>query len=191
VSAWQQKQRERQARFWELIRKGWTNTAACEAVGVERRQGYRWRKAAGGRIPEPVRPTSGRYLWLEERLAIADLHMEGKGVREIAAVLNRAPSTISRELERNASGGDSGGNAGGDSGGSSSRRRRGPQRRRYAPTCIGPPSSRCVFGVYGCARVCCLPSVRADSSHGRECQGSRSDRGATSRRGALDRPDRA
>jgi IS30 family transposase len=137
VSAWQQKQRERQARFWELIRKGWTNTAACEAVGVERRQGYRWRKAAGGRIPEPVRVTSGRYLSLEERLAIADLHMEGKGVREIAAVLNRAPSTISRELERNASGGDSGGHpgsdSGGDSGGWSSRPRRGRQRRRYAP----------------------------------------------------------
>ncbi len=46
VSMWQQSQLERQARFWELIRQGRTNTAACEAVGVERRQGYRWRKAA-------------------------------------------------------------------------------------------------------------------------------------------------
>ena len=103
MSVWQQMQRERQARFWELIGKGWTNTAACEAVGVERRQGYRWRKAAGGRIPGPPKPTSGRYLSLAERLAIADLHLEGKGVREIAAALNRAPSTISRELQQNGS----------------------------------------------------------------------------------------
>jgi IS30 family transposase len=122
VSEWQQKQRERQARFWELIRKGWTNTAACEAVGVERHQGYRWRKAAGGRIPGPVRATSGRYLSLEERLAIADLHLEGKGVREIAAGLNRAPSTISRELKRNGSSSSS----------SSSVKDRG-LRPRYAP----------------------------------------------------------
>jgi hypothetical protein len=83
VSVWQQMQRERQARFWELIREGWTNTAACEAVRVERRQGYRWRKAAGGRIPGPPRPTSGRYLSLAERLAIA----------RVRPVANRPPAT--------------------------------------------------------------------------------------------------
>jgi transposase, IS30 family len=122
VSEWQQKQRERQARFWELIRKGWTNTAACEAVGVERHQGYRWRKAAGGRIPGPERPVSGRYLSLEERLAIADMHLQGRGVRDIAAALDRAPSTISRELERN-----------GFPGSTSSSSGRAPRSRRYAP----------------------------------------------------------
>jgi IS30 family transposase len=126
MSAWQQVQRERQARFWALIRKGWTNTAACEAVGVERHQGYRWRKAAGGRIPASPRQASGRYLSLEERLAIADLHLAGQGVRDIAAALNRAPSTISREVERNGSM---------DSSGSKSRSSAEslPQRRRYAP----------------------------------------------------------
>src|SRR5919112_410779 len=61
VSAWQQKQMERQARFWELIGQGKTNTAASEAVGVERSQGYRWRKAAGGRIPPAPRVVSGRF----------------------------------------------------------------------------------------------------------------------------------
>jgi IS30 family transposase len=129
VSEWQQRQLERQARFWELIRKGWTNMAACEAVGVERRQGYRWRKAAGGRIPGPVRATSGRYLSLEERLAIADLHLEGKGVRDIAAALNRAPSTISRELQRNGSMD----NLSSSSGRTNSGARRVPRWRRYAP----------------------------------------------------------
>jgi IS30 family transposase len=101
MSAWQQKQLERQARFWEQIRQGKTSTAACEAVGVERRQGYRWRKAAGGRIPLAPRVVSGRFLSLEERLAIADLQRAGKGVRGIAAELGRSPSTISRELTRN------------------------------------------------------------------------------------------
>ncbi len=103
MSAWQQKQVERQARFWELIRQGKTNTAACEAVGVERRQGYRWRKATGGRIPLAPRVVSGRFLSSEERLAIADLQRAGKGVRAIATELGRSPSTVSRELTRNQS----------------------------------------------------------------------------------------
>jgi transposase, IS30 family len=101
VSAWQQKQLEKQAGFWEQIRQGKTNTAACEAVGVERRQGYRWRKASGGRIPLAPRVVSGRFLSLEERLAIADLRRAGLGVRGIAAALGRSPSTVSRELTRN------------------------------------------------------------------------------------------
>jgi hypothetical protein len=50
VSEWKQRQLERQARFWEQVRAGATFTAACEAAGVERHQGYRWRKVAGGRM---------------------------------------------------------------------------------------------------------------------------------------------
>jgi IS30 family transposase len=44
---------------------------------------------------------SARYLSLEERLQIADLHLAGASMRAIAARLGRAPSTISRELRRN------------------------------------------------------------------------------------------
>jgi IS30 family transposase len=110
VSEWKQQQLDRQARFWEFIRLGWTNTA-CEAVGVERHQGYRWRKATGGRIPSPPRSTSGRYLWLEERLRIADLHLGGATVGAIAIELGRSPSTVSRELTRNGPGADSKGRA--------------------------------------------------------------------------------
>jgi transposase, IS30 family len=101
VSEWKQRQLERQSRFWEQVRAGATFTAACEAAGVERHQGYRWRKAAGGRIPPVPRVGCGRYLSLPERLQIADLRLAGKGVREIALELGRAPSTISRELARN------------------------------------------------------------------------------------------
>ncbi|MBO1031338.1 IS30 family transposase [Tessaracoccus sp. SD287] len=45
---------------------------------------------------------SGRYLSFAEREEIAILRALGKGVREIAATLRMSPSTISRELRRNA-----------------------------------------------------------------------------------------
>jgi len=47
-------------------------------------------------------PLSGRYLSFAERERIALLRAKGHGVREIARQLGRAPSTISRELRRNA-----------------------------------------------------------------------------------------
>ncbi|WP_370288964.1 helix-turn-helix domain-containing protein [Cryobacterium sp. Hz9] len=53
---------EKQARFWVLIVQGSTLTAACAAVGVNRRTGRRWRQATGGRIPLPEAERSGRYL---------------------------------------------------------------------------------------------------------------------------------
>ncbi|MCC8250167.1 IS30 family transposase [Saccharothrix sp. NEAU-S10] len=43
----------------------------------------------------------GRFLSQDERLRIADLVRGGAGVRTIARELDRAPSTISRELRRN------------------------------------------------------------------------------------------
>ena len=47
-------------------------------------------------------PPSGRYLSFTEREEIAILTARGCGVREIATQLDRSPSTISRELRRNA-----------------------------------------------------------------------------------------
>jgi IS30 family transposase len=47
-------------------------------------------------------PLSGRYLSFAEREEIALLRASGCGVREIARQLGRSPSTISRELRRNA-----------------------------------------------------------------------------------------
>ncbi len=96
-------QRAREARFWELLGQGMSRPAACDAVGVHPRQGYRWFKAARGKNPFERAPRSGRYLSEEERLRIADLRLTGVGVRQIAAELGRAPSTISRELARNSS----------------------------------------------------------------------------------------
>ena len=62
-------------------------------------------RRSGGMPPSHLsrssRPLSGRYLSLEERGEIALLRAGG-GIRGIARALKRAPSTISRELRRNA-----------------------------------------------------------------------------------------
>ncbi len=50
-----------------------------------------------------VRQISGRFLSQDERFEIADLRREGLSVREVARRLGRGPSTVSRELRRNAS----------------------------------------------------------------------------------------
>ncbi|WSA20502.1 IS30 family transposase [Streptosporangium subroseum] len=52
--------------------------------------------------PISLDPPSGRYLSFPEREEIAMLRAKECGVREIARRLGRAPSTISRELRRNA-----------------------------------------------------------------------------------------
>jgi IS30 family transposase len=52
--------------------------------------------------PISLAPLSGRYLSFVEREEIAILRAKGTGVREIARQVQRSPSTISRELRRNA-----------------------------------------------------------------------------------------
>jgi IS30 family transposase len=52
--------------------------------------------------PHVFAPLSGRYLSFVEREEIAILRAQQVGVREIARRLGRSPSTISRELRRNA-----------------------------------------------------------------------------------------
>ena len=105
--------RER-AEYFRLMDQGYSSAAACRAVGVTIRTGGRWRN---GRSPEAPRrrgarpagagggassPGSGRYLSEDERITIADRLLEGASMRAIAAALGRSPSTISREIRRNA-----------------------------------------------------------------------------------------
>ena len=49
-----------------------------------------------------VRQISPRFLSQDERIELADLRYVGLSIRQIACRLGRAPSTISRELRRNA-----------------------------------------------------------------------------------------
>ena len=44
-----------------------------------------------------------RQIDIEERIEIARLQAEGRSIRQIAAIVDRAPSTVSRELKRNGS----------------------------------------------------------------------------------------
>jgi IS30 family transposase len=55
-------------------------------------------------VPPPAleRPIDPRYLSLPERETIRDLSASGSSLRTIAQILGRSPSTISRELGRNA-----------------------------------------------------------------------------------------
>jgi IS30 family transposase len=74
--------------------------AAGEA-GVLPSIGVRWFRKGGGMPPLILAPVSGRYLSFAEREEIVVLLARGCGVREIARQLGRAPSTTSRELQRN------------------------------------------------------------------------------------------
>ena len=75
--------------------------AAVEA-GVSQPVGTRWFREAGGMPSITQAPLSGRFLSFAEREEIAILRARGCGVREIARRIARSPSTISRELRRNA-----------------------------------------------------------------------------------------
>ena len=95
--------REDRIRFWEAVAGG----ASSEDVAIEARVsppvGSRWFRQAGGMSPISLASLSGRYLSFTEREEIAIWHAQHLGVRKIAGRLGRSPSTVSRELRRNAS----------------------------------------------------------------------------------------
>lgn len=98
----------------QLRARGWSILAAAREVGVSRTSGANWARGyktyRNGEVVGfvapldhlAVREVSARYLSQDERFLIADLRRAGVSIRAIAAELGRAPSTISRELRRNA-----------------------------------------------------------------------------------------
>jgi IS30 family transposase len=95
--------REHTQRFWDAVARGLSSEEAGAAAGVSPAVGVRWFREYGGMAPLSVlAPLSGRYLSFAEREEIALLGARDCGVREIARQLGRSPSTISRELRRNA-----------------------------------------------------------------------------------------
>lgn len=96
--------------FWQARRRGLTVAAAAEHAGFTARYGHRLMRKHGGVIPKLTRPAAlvehgtgpvSRYLAADERDLIALKRSQGLSVRAIASDLQRAPSTISRELRRN------------------------------------------------------------------------------------------
>jgi IS30 family transposase len=110
-------QSAKRQRFVELRERGWSILAAAREVGVSRTAGNNWSRGyktyRNGQVTGfvsalerlAVRKISARYLSQDERIEIADLRHVGLSTRQIADRLGRAPSTISRELRRNAVGG--------------------------------------------------------------------------------------
>lgn len=94
--------REVERRFWLEAAKGLTSENAATAVGVSPAAGTRWFRQRGGMSPFVIAPVAGRYLCFAEREEIALLRVQGASVRGIARTLGRSPSTVSRELRRNA-----------------------------------------------------------------------------------------
>jgi transposase, IS30 family len=100
----------------ELRERGWSVLAAAREAGVSRTTGKNWSRGyktyrhgeVVGFVPAlerlAVREVSARFLSQDERIEIADLRQAGLSLRQIAHQLDRAPSTISRELRRNAAG---------------------------------------------------------------------------------------
>ena len=95
--------REDRIRFWEAIARGVSTEDAAAVAGVSSAVGARWFRQAGGMPSVSMRPTTNRFLSFAEREEIAILVEQKLGVREIARRVHRSPSTISRELRRNAS----------------------------------------------------------------------------------------
>src|SRR6266550_1889518 len=109
-------------RFLELLDSGMRPLEASREVGVNERTGRDWAKGivksknrrytfdgvlvweASGqpKASREEKVVAVRFLAVEELIEIADLHRQGHTVRRIAQRLIRVPSTISRELRRNA-----------------------------------------------------------------------------------------
>ena len=100
--------REHRTRFWEAIAHGLSSEDAGVVAGVSPAVGTRWFRDNGGMPSSSLAPLSWRSLSFGERAEIAIVHAQGFGIREIARRIGRCPSTISRELRRNAAtrGGD-------------------------------------------------------------------------------------
>jgi IS30 family transposase len=88
--------------FWAAMARGEFITDAAAEAGTYRKKGARWLAACGGVRPRRGRDLKGRCLTFSEREEIALGRAGGESMRAIAARLGRSPSTVSRELARNA-----------------------------------------------------------------------------------------
>jgi transposase, IS30 family len=95
-------EREREQALLGHLAAGMTPNAAAAAAGVSKSFAYVLHHKMGGVYRPPGTAYSDRFLDREERYEIARLREAGLPVRQVAARTGRSPSTISRELARNA-----------------------------------------------------------------------------------------
>jgi IS30 family transposase len=101
--------RESVRQFWVLIKAGVSSEDAAVSIGVSPTTGRRWFREAGGMPPlslvaPPQPPQRGLRLSFTEREEIAAGVAADLSIRAIAGSIDRAPSTVLRELERGAHG---------------------------------------------------------------------------------------
>jgi IS30 family transposase len=87
--------------FWRLVAQGVSTEDACELLELAHTTGVAWFRDAGGMPPLSLVEPTGRFLTLSEREEIALGLASGLGIRAIARLIGRAPSTVSREIARN------------------------------------------------------------------------------------------
>ena len=100
-TGWTAFQREHHQRFWAAIARGLPTEEASVEADISIAVGICWFRESGGMPNVTQLALSGRYLSAAEREEIALGRARGCGVREIARLTGRSPSTISRELRRN------------------------------------------------------------------------------------------
>lgn len=94
--------RDIQRLFWSMIALGYSITQSAAFAGVSWRAGQQWFGKAGGMSPLTLlAPARTRALNITDRERILAGISRGESMRTIAAAIDRAPSTVSRELARN------------------------------------------------------------------------------------------
>ena len=92
---------DRQQRMWDLWQSGMEMSAAAVVLGWDRHTVYNRIREVGG--VRPRRKQTRARLSFEDRVHIEVGLKQRRSMRAIAADLNRAPSTISREVARHRS----------------------------------------------------------------------------------------
>src|SRR6478672_8091292 len=85
--------------LWERWKAGESISDIGRALGRVRSGIHQWLASRGGIAP-PARRRAARSLSIAEREAISRGLSNGQSMRRMAAELNRAPSTVSREVNR-------------------------------------------------------------------------------------------
>jgi transposase, IS30 family len=86
----------------DCLASGMSGRQAAAAAGVSKSACYQLLASIGGVCRPAAVRYSARYLDREERYELARLREGGLSVRAVAARLGRSPSTVGRELARNA-----------------------------------------------------------------------------------------
>ena len=94
------------AEVWERLRAGQSVRSVAIGLGRYPSAVRQLIKRSGGVPPLVVKSRGPRFLSLWEREVISRALLMGASIRSIARELNRSPSTISREIGRNASTGE-------------------------------------------------------------------------------------